>query len=434
MTLALTTGIIILYRIINYFLCKAVGAFTMKKFIRYTLPLGLIVLSVAAVVALVTISNSKRPEKKDEIAKAILVEVIPVQLESLNLLVNSQGTVLPRTETVVIAEVAGKVVNVSPNFVSGGFFRKGEVLLQIDPSDYEAAVMRADANLASRQAQLADQQARSDQALKDWKNLGRSGDPSDLTLRKPQLAEAKAGVQAAEADLQKAKRDLDRTRIKASYDGLVRTKQVDIGQYVGPGTSLGVTFAIDKAEVRLPLAIDDLQFIHLPAAMELATKNQVPVRLSAESSGLSGEWTAEIVRTEGVIDRSSRVIYAVAQITDPYGVLGQNQLSELRMGTFVSAEIQGLWMEDIIALPRSALHEGNTVLVASPENELEIRHVEILRSEPKVVYVQSGLKSGDKVITTAIEAALPGSRLVISKESDTLPPEPETTAAARTSL
>ena len=226
----------------------------MQKFMRYLLPLGLIAGSIAIVIGLVALAKSKHSEKKDEGPATVLVETVPAERRSLNLSVFSQGTVRPRTETVLAAEVPGKIVGVSPNFIAGGFFREGEVLLQIDASDYETALKRAEAELASRKAQYADQKARSDQALKDWRNLGREGEPSDLTLHKPQLAEALAGVQAAEADLQKAKRDLMRTSISLPYDGLVRTKQVDVGQYVTPGTPLGVTFSIATAEIRLPLS------------------------------------------------------------------------------------------------------------------------------------------------------------------------------------
>ena len=140
---------------------------SMRKFFRYLLPLGLIIVSVIIVIALVTIAKSKRPERKDNSDQAVLVEAIPAQKTSLNLTVFSQGAVQPRTETTLVAEVAGQIVSVSSNFIAGGFFRQGEVLLQIDPSDYETGLLRAQATLASRQAQYADQKARSEQALKD---------------------------------------------------------------------------------------------------------------------------------------------------------------------------------------------------------------------------------------------------------------------------
>lgn len=269
----------------------------MRKFFKYILPLVLIGISIILVIVMVTVAKGKRPERKDTANVAIRVDAIVANADSLNFTVHSQGTVRPRTETTLVAEVSGKIVSVSSNFIAGGFFREGEVLLQIDPSDYQTGLLRAQANLAARKAQLADQKARSEQALRDWTNLGREGEPSDLTLRIPQLAEAEAGVQAAEAELKEAERDLQRTRIKVPYDGLVRNKMVDVGQYVAPGTPLGVTFAIDTAEIRLPLSNNDLRYLDLPSATRLEQSQRIPVVLSAEGAQDKGQWNGEIVRT-----------------------------------------------------------------------------------------------------------------------------------------
>jgi RND family efflux transporter MFP subunit len=392
----------------------------MRNFFRYILPLGIIALSILIVISLVLVAKSKRPELKEAKEQVMIVDAIQAEAVSLNLPVFSQGSVKPRTETTVVAEVSGKIVDVSPNFISGGFFRKGEVLLQIDPSDYETALKRAQANLASRKAQHAEQKARSEQALKDWSNLGRTGEPSDLTLRKPQLAEALANVQAAEADLQKAQRDLQRTQINVPYDGLVRIKKADIGQYVAPGTPLGVTFAIDSAEIRLPLSATDVSFLDLPSATDPGDKPFPRVRLRSDSAGLSAEWQAEIIRTEGVIDEKSRVTYAVARVIDPYGVLGLSTQSELRVGTFVRAEIEGVQLDNAIVLPRSVLGTDNTVLVAGKNNKLEIRAVSVIRAEPKNVYISDGIESGEFVITTLLDAPIAGTPVVISGQDNIL--------------
>jgi len=395
---------------------KRESAMGIRKFFRYLLPLAVIVLSIALVVTLVAISKSKRPERKATAEPATLVETIRAEKTSLNFAVYSQGSVQPRTETTLVAEVAGQIVSVSANFIAGGFFREGEVLLQIDPSDYETGLLRAEANLASRRAQYADQKARSEQALKDWTNLGREGEPSDLVLRKPQLAEALAGVQAAEAELKEAERDLQRTRIRVPYDGLVRSKQVDIGQYVAPGTPLGTTFAVDTAEIRLPLSSSDLAYLDLPSATRLDQAHRVPVTLTTENGGSGERWQAEIVRTEGVVDQSSRVVYAVAEVVDPYGALGLSDQAELKMGTFVRAEIQGRRAEDVVVLPRSVLRPGDTVLIASEDRVLEIRQVEVARAEPRLVYVSDGIAEGELVITTSMDAPIPGTPLVVSGE------------------
>ena len=405
-----------------------------RKFFRYLLPLGLIVLSVIVVVTLVVIAKSKRPERKDTSNQAVLVDAIRAEKSTLNLRVFSQGTVEPRTQTTLVAEVAGQIVSVSSNFIAGGFFRKGEVLLQIDPSDYETGLLRAQATLASRKAQYADQKARCEQALKDWTNLGRQGEPSDLVVRKPQLAEALAGVQAAEAELKEAERNLQRTRIRVPYDGLVRNKQVDVGQYVGPGTPLGVTFAIDTAEIRLPLSGSDLAFLNLPSATRLDQAHRVPVTLTDETGSTKGQWQAQIVRTEGVVDQGSRVVYAVAEVVDPYGVLGRSEQPELKMGSFVRAEIEGLRVEDVVVLPRSVLRPEDIVLIANEDRRLEVRPVTVTRAEPRLVYISAGIAEGEQVITTSMDAPIPGTRLTISGEEpnpgDTLEADPEDVANA----
>jgi RND family efflux transporter MFP subunit len=388
----------------------------MRKFLKFALPLLLIAGSVVVVVVMVAVAQGNRPERKDDMQAAMLVEAIPATVTSVDFTVTSQGSVMPRTETTLVAEVAGQIVSVSQNFIAGGFFRKGETLLQIDPSDYETALLRAQATLAARRAQLADQRARSEQALKDWVNLGRAGEPSDLVLRKPQLAEAQAAVQAAEAELKQAERNLERTRIRVPYDGLVRSKSVDVGQYVGPGTPLGVTFAVDRAEIRLPLSGNDLAFLEMPSATRLDADHRVPVTLIAEGDGIGGRWTGEIVRTEGVVDATSRVVYAVVEIVDPYGVLGASEQPELKMGTFVRAEIRGRRANDVVILPRSVLQPDDTVLIANADRELEVRPVTVARAEPREVYISAGIADGELVVTTPLEAPIPGTRLAIRGE------------------
>ena len=395
----------------------------MKKFFKFMLPLFLILGSILLVAGLVAVQGTKRAERKDDSQKAVLVDTIVAEVTSLNFTVESQGTVRPRTETALISEVSGKITSVSPSFVAGGFFRKGDVLLQVDPSDYEAGLKRAEANLASMKARLADETARAQQALKDWRNMGKTGEPPALVMRKPQLADAQANVSAAEADVQKARRDLERTRITVPYDGLVREKAADIGQYVAPGTRLGVTFAIDTAEVRLPLTHTDLDYLDLPSEIEAQQEGKPfpPVTLSAEHAGRTSTWQARIIRTEGVVDEVSRVIYAVAQVVDPYGVLGQSRQQELKIGTFVNAEIQGLPAENVVVLPRYVLRPDNTIPVANADDELEIVAVEVLRAEPKRVYLSKGIDGGARVVTTTLDAPVPGTKLAVRNGHGAMP-------------
>lgn len=390
-----------------------------KKFFRFILPVGLIGLAIVAVIAMTILASGKRPPRQDTGQAAVLVEAVTARARSLNFVVESQGPVRPRTETTLVSEVAGRVVSVSPDFVAGGFFRKGEVLLEIDPSDYATAVKRAEAALASRKAQLADERARSRQAIQDWKNLGKTGDVPDLVARKPQLADAEANVLAAEADLDKAERDLQRTRITVPYDGLVRSKRVDVGQFVGAGTQLGITFSVDTAEIRLPLSSPDVAFLNLPRATDVDPADYPAVSLQATVAGETKTWEARLIRTEGVIDESSRVLYAVAEVQDPYGLLGESTQDELRMGTFVRAAIEGRFIENAVVLPRFVLRNDNTILVANEERELEVREVTVARAEPDEVYLIDGVSDGELVITTTLDAPIPGTRLIISGEDPT---------------
>ena len=389
----------------------------LKKILRYFLPLGLIILAVIVVIGMVTMAKGKRPERQDGGQTAVLVEAVEAQSQSLNFIVQSQGSVRPRTQTTLVAQVSGIIVSVSDDFVAGGFFRAGEVLLEIDPSDYQTALKRAQAALASRQAKLAEEQSRSEQALKDWRNLGRAGAPPDLVIRKPQLADAKANVLAAEADIDKARRDLQRTRISVPYDGLLRERKVDIGQYVTPGTQLAVSFAVDTAEIRLPLAAADLAFLDLPASTDTETEDYPEVSLTAEMGGVTKTWTAHLIRTEGVLDESSRVLYAVASVVDPYGFLGQGPQEELRMGTFVRAAIDGRYIDNVIVLPRYVLRNDDTVLVANSERELEVRQVVVARAEARQVYITEGVNDGELVVTTTLDAPIPGTRLVLRSDA-----------------
>ena len=210
------------------------------------------------------ILSRSEPEARIPEVPLPLVQVIDVELRDLTLTVTSQGTVSPRTESELVPEVAGRVIEVSPSFVSGGFFEAGELLLRIDPHDYRQAVVQAGSAVAQAELRLASEQAEADVARREWEELGEGGEPPPLTLREPQLAEAEAAVAAARAALLNAERNLERTEIRAPFAGRVRQKQVDVGQFVSPGSPLGTVYAVDYAEIRLPLPDEELAFLDLP--------------------------------------------------------------------------------------------------------------------------------------------------------------------------
>jgi len=381
----------------------------MKTFLKYALPPLLIIAAIGIVIVLF-ISRPEPPER-EPVETAMLVDTIAAEAADDHFAVQAQGTVKPRTQTSLVPEVSGKVTGISEQFVAGGFFRAGDVLVEIDPSDYETAVKQAQAELAAASARLSDEQSRSDQARRDWEQMhGDSRQPSDLVLRIPQLEQAKASVQAAEAALARARRDLDRTRISLPYDGMVRSRSADIGQYVGVGTTLGVAFAVDTAEVRLPLPDRDLAFVELPQPGRQSGPRP-SVRFFGDVSGERGSWTGEIVRTEGVVEETTRLTYAVAHIQDPYGLLGEQRQVPLPMGTYLKAEIHGRSAAGLIELPREALRDGDRLYIADEDDRLEVRRVNVVRSTPRRVYLADSVEEGERVITTAIAAPIPGTQL-----------------------
>jgi len=392
----------------------------MKKSLRYILPPVLIIASILVVVFLA--SNRPEPPERESVETAMLVDTISAEPAGHHFVVEAQGTVQPRTQTTLVPEVSGKVTHISEAFVAGGFFHAGEVLVEIDPSDYETALKQAEAELAAARARLSDEQARSQQARRDWEQLHDTDrEPSPLVLRIPQLEQAQASVQAAEAALAKAQRNLERTRLSLPYDGMVRSRSVDIGQYVGIGTTLGIAFAVDEAEVRLPLPDRDLAFVELPHPGR--TSGPRPkVRFFGDVSGERGSWTGEIVRTEGVVEESTRLTYAVARIQDPYGLLGEQRQVPLPMGTYVQAEIQGRSASGLIELPRAALRDGDRLFIADEDNRLDIRTVEVVRATARRVYLADSVEAGERIITTAIAAPIPGTRLKV-REANAEEPE-----------
>lgn len=350
----------------------------------------------------------------------LLVDAIEVAKEDVQISVRAQGTVMPRTATTLVAEVSGRVVKVADNFKVGAYFKSGDPLLYIDERDYKAQLKRAEAAVASAQSLLATEKGRAEVAYQDWlkyrSSVKRSDAANDLALRKPQLAEAQAQLDSATADLEHARDQMERTVIRAPYDGLVRSKQVDIGQYVNIGTQLADTFAVDVAELRLAIPQHKLAYLELPTLSASDRPITPAVKLYAEIGDSLYQWSAKVVRTESVFDERSRSLFAVAEITDPYGIETPREAA-LRIGTFVEAQISGRTFKDLVVLPRRILRAGNRIWVIDQKNQLQNRTVSVLRTDGTDIYVTSGLDNGERVCASTIPAAIPGTKVRIAKQT-----------------
>ena len=381
---------------------------------KIAIPLIILLLGVG-VVALISLLEQPA-EKKDNTFLPPGVNTVMVNPSAITFAIASQGTVLPRTETPLVTEVSGVVTGTSPKLQAGGFFKQGEILLTLDDSDYRASVKLAEANLLGKKAQLTQEVAQAEQAEKEWRLTGRAKSEAPvLALRQPFLDKAKAEVQYAEAELAQAQRKLDRTSIRAPFDGLIKNKNVGVGQYLTIGTPLAEIIAIDYAEVRLPLSDTDMAFLQLPKPRQAINNNQAEINngpqvmLIATVGGKVYQWPATITRTEGIIDSRNRMHYAVAQITDPYGIrTGSENLPPLAMGSFVKAQIQGLTVNNLYAVPRNALRDENTLMVLDAKQRLRLRTTDVIRSDNEFVYVTTGINPGDEVVTTALTAPVDG--------------------------
>jgi RND family efflux transporter MFP subunit len=372
----------------------------MKKYIdrhkKWLLPLTVLV----AAYGVATIIRNAGPEIETLTPEpqAVVVRVVTAQPEQVRLTVASQGEVDAEHMIDLVSELPGKIKMVSDAFVSGGYFEAGDVLLEIDPTDYELARVRAAAKVAEAAEELDIERTEADLAAQGL-----------FPLREAMVASAEARAQSARAELAQAEADLRRTRVRAPFAGRVLFTQVDLGQYVSAGGILGRIFSTGIAEIRLPLTDQQLRFLDLPFGTgSNAQLVNTPVRVRAEVGGRFAEWMGQLHRMEGAVDADNRVWYAVARVNDPYGLQNPNQAAPLALGLYVEVEIDGRTVEGVFRLPRAALRNKDEVLIVDSGNRMRKRRVEVLRTDFAQVYISSGLEAGDRVCVSPIEAFVDG--------------------------
>ena len=381
----------------------------------------LFIIGLAALLAVILVGLKPEPETIVPERKPLLVDVLQVSPTTLTVSVQAQGVVQPGSHTSLVSEVSGRILEVSDNFKAGGFFRSGEVLLRLDDRDYLARLQQAEALVAQARSTLAQERGRVAVAKSEWQQRkGRNSvgdDARRLALRQPQLLEAQAQLESAQASLGQARLDLERANLIAPYDGLVESKQVDIGQYITAGTPVGSIMSVGDAEIRLAIPESKLGYLLLPDAHQPLSGDLPMVELSHSLDGEARSWNAVLVRTEGVLDERSRSMFVVARLDDPYGIYRtdkQEDFSPLRFGMFVEAQIQGRRVDGVISLPRTIIRPGNLVWIVDDSNRLQERKVGLLRTDGAEIFVTSGLEDGDKVCLTSVGPVLPNTPVSIA--------------------
>ncbi len=384
--------------------------------VRWQQLIALLIVVSGGLAAFVIINSPPQTDRKEDILKLPTVYVTTVKTERLRMNVRSQGRVMAQTEIDLITSVSGNIIKVSPDFVSGGFFQKGDLLVSIDPAEYDLRVVQAQARVMEAKYQLTREEAEASQARDEWQHLGQ-GDPSPLSLRIPQLKERKAKLAAEQEELKNAKLMRQRTNIRAPFNGRVLSKQVGLGQYLSSGTILGRIYSSDLVEVRLPLNTRKLAFIDLPDQPNRAKSVQgASVKLTANYLGQQRTWLGHLVRSEGVIDQDTGMLVVVAQIPDPFNLNANKPgssstelpLVSLPIGLFVEASIGGRWFDELVVLPASTLLKDSRIAIIDEENRLRFRTVEVMRRERGRVIISAGLNAGERVLISGLHHPVDG--------------------------
>lgn len=395
----------------------------MQKLLKWIMPA--LFLGLCMAIAAIMMVTKPEPPRRSPPNSIITVDATILKRETYQVIIPSQGIIQARTRSMLIPEVSGEIIWISDSFRSGGFFGPGDELVKIDQRDYQTSLVVAKASLAQRTSAYEIEQAQHEQAKINWERLGNGKKPTRLVLREPQLAEARALMQSAAAGVERAERDLNRTVIKAPYEGRILNKSVDIGQSVSPGTMLAEIFATDYVEIRLPLRNEHLDFIELPEAYDneesSMTNIQPEVQLTGNYGSRNINWTGSVVRAQGAYDPRSRELFVIAQVKDPYKQTDRSQ-PPLKINQFVQAQIQGKRLEDVYVIPRSALRINDEVILIDKENRIFRKPVEIILKQGEEVIVKSGLQQDDLLCLTPLLFAADGAKVRPVINGKALPP------------
>ncbi len=358
---------------------------------------ALLVIVLGLVLAVMVVVLKPRPKPKALMEPSYpVVKVLSARYSDTPVWVKTQGSVKPKREIDVVAQVSGRIVAVSEQFAEGGLFAADEALLTVDPRDYQYALLRAESQVKDAEKNVAEEKARTRQAKREWRDLG-SAEANDLFLRKPQLAAAQARLEAARADRDQAKLNVERTQVGVPFKGRVLNTSVNLGQFVNMGSKVARVYSADVAEIRLPLSDSEAMLVGLP----IQGDEELPVELMATVAGEARTWQASLVRGDGSMDTQTRQFFVVAEIENPVE-------QGLPMGLFVEARIEGRKLNDIVTLPRAALYQRDKILRVSNENKLQAVKVQVLEINEQHIQVRGDVQPADKVVARVTNNLVPG--------------------------
>ncbi len=368
-----------------------------------------LIVAVAVIGFMVLIWSSKKPEKNDEPPLPIAVEIAAARIEQTTLRVTTQGQVKAKNEAALAAQVAGQILEISPALEPGAFVEKGAVLARIDPAQYRLAVDRSRSQVARAREAFARARSEADLAERDWTDLGLEGDPSDLTLQKPQVNAALADLRTAEAAVGESQLSLERTEIRAPFDGRVMMRSANVGDLVSPGAPLASIFAVEIAQVRVPLTDADLAVLALGPGFVAGDGAAAPIaRVSAVVGGKLREWRGRLAQIEASVDPTTRLVYGLVEVADPFGSANEAPLAP---GLFADVRIDSGASQSLVAIPRAALKKNQYVHVIDKDFTIKARAVTPVMADADTLYFREGIQPGEKVVASFLPSPRDGMKV-----------------------
>lgn len=341
-----------------------------------------------------------KPSLRPKIAVTVpLVDVVAAKPSQYRATIISQGTVVPKRQINLVNEIAGRIVEVSPNFDVGRFFKANQLLIALDDRDHRYDLAIANTQIVVAERELALEQGQARQAKRTWRDLG-SNSANSLALREPQLNAAKAGLVAATAQRDRAMLNVERTRINIPFDGRIQTKLVALGEFVSAGTNLATVYGSEAVEIRLPLNNQQLALAGLTPGKEIPRDSEgdgsPEVLLSATIGDDLHHWSVTSMRMDAVIDEATRFYYLIVEVNDPFS--NANLKQPLLVGLFVEAKISGRLHENVIQVPKRALVDDAYVFVVNSDNKLSLRAIEIVDRQKDTVITKSDINEGELIV------------------------------------
>ena len=364
----------------------------MKNFIKIFIPILILGGTVLAIYYIMTTPPKAKKLDLNKITK-IPIEIQKIEKKEYAITLTSYGVAQASTQTTLTSQVSGKIIYVNDNLKNGGYFKKGELLLQIEPDDYQADVKIAQAELILAQQALIEEEAKVTQAKEDWKKFNLNEKPNSLVLRQPQLQSAKANLLAAQASLKKAQLNLKRTKVYAPYTGRVIEKNISIAQVISSNTQIATIFSNDAIEVRLPIKTKELGLIN--------TKEHTKVTLFSKIS--NQYYDATIVRSESSIDTNTKQLYLIAQ-------LQHNE--HIKIGEYLTAKIEAKQLKDVIIIPNSSIYQSSYVYIEK-EGKIQRKNIQIDWQDDENSLISSGIAKNEHLVITTLGLVSSGTKVTV---------------------